>query len=127
MSPLFMDYPVFQAIGQEPGTVDLPSLLQSKDCTNNDASWLKFDIPVKAERLRLISILLYGIFSKNENNTVQLEILYVKLPVLLAHKSLTIIRNDRQALWEKHTAQEPITKREVSLPYVTYAICGLYP
>ena len=31
-----------------------------------DASRLKFEISVKTERLRLISILLYGIFSKNE-------------------------------------------------------------
>ena len=47
-------------------------------------------VPVKTERSDLISILLYGNFSKN---ITPVEILYLAHPVLRAHRPLTIIYN----------------------------------
>ena len=50
-------------------------------------SRLMLGITVKTERSRLIGIYYtYGIFSKNDNNIVQMENLYFALPVLRAHK-----------------------------------------
>ena len=51
----------------------------------------KFVIPVKTERSKLISVLPDGIFSKNNVNTVQIEILYFARPVLLMRRTFIII------------------------------------
>ena len=53
---------------------------------------MKFVIPVKTERSRLINILSSGIFFQNCNNIVQLGILCLVLPVLRAQ---VINDNDR--------------------------------
>ena len=79
-----------------------------------NASRLKFDIPVKTESLRLISILLYS-----TKNTLQVEILYFIHPVLHARRLFkTQIRIARGHYGKSvKAAQEPIGMNEVSLPY----------
>ena len=41
-----------------------------------NATRLRFGIPVKTERSRLITTLLYDISSKNDTNTLQVDFLY---------------------------------------------------
>ena len=57
--------------------------IKLRTCCMVNASWLKSDIPVKTERLRIIGILVLDIFFlKQQFNTLQMEIIYFALPVL---------------------------------------------
>ena len=73
----------------------------------------------RTERPRLKSTLPHdSFFLKTTITPCTVEILYFALPVVRAHGSLTtIIRNAR----ETKTAQQPISMREVSLPYNKYS------
>ena len=63
------------------------ALLYWPSDSETNVSRLMLGITVKTERSRLIGIYYtYGIFSKNDNNIVQMENLYFALPVLRAHK-----------------------------------------
>ena len=73
---------------------------ESEVCTGNiklrpAISRPMIDIPVKTERSRIMfDALLYGIFPKNNNNTVYVDILCFAHPVR-TRRSLTIISNTR--------------------------------